>query len=149
MEKDKRKSGFTLVETIVMFAVVIIIVTTIISVVVSGLKDIRTIRHLGRLHSNAIFLSNTLAYWVKQGENLDVTSPSTLAVKLSDSSIKEIKQDGNNIKIDGSPFNTDDIQVTNLTFHQLARSVQVSFTLQAEDNEELHIQTTIAQRNNL
>jgi len=140
MRKDKKKSGFTLVETIVMFAVVIIIVTTIMSVVVSGLKHIRYIKNLGRLHSNAVYLVNTLNYWIKQGEDLNVPSPSILEVTLPNSPTKKV--------IDDSMFNTSDIQVNALTFTQLAKSVQISFTLQAE-NEELHIQTTIAQRNNL
>lgn len=146
----KNKTGFTLIETIVGVALGILVITTIMAVVTAGIIHIRVIRHFERLHSNAIFLVNTLTYWVKQGDALSVTStPPILEIRLSPPSPpKIVTQNGDNITIDGVVFNSNDIQLTNLAFTKMPRSVQVNFTLKTKGaNETFSATTTIAQRN--
>lgn len=145
----KSGAGFTLVETIVSLGLGLLVTGMILSIFTVGLSHIRNMKNNEGLHSNAVFLLNTLTYWIKQGENLSVTPPSTLEITLPDSSVKEITKDINNdITIDGTKFNTDDVELTILNFTQMARSVQINFTLKSRlGTETLSATTTIAQRN--
>lgn len=148
----KNKSGFTLVETLVVINLGLLISVTAIAIFVSGLKQIQSARNLTDLHSNAIFLSNTISYWVKQGKNLSLPSPYVLEITLPDSSSKIITRDeeNNNLTIDSSVFNPDNIEVTQLSFDKLEKSVRISFTLKMkESGETFSLKTTISQRNNL
>ncbi|MDP2910151.1 MAG: hypothetical protein Q8N69_03730 [bacterium] len=146
----KNKSGFTLVETLVVINLGLLISVTAIAIFVSGLKQIQSARNLTDLHSNAIFLSNTINYWVKQGKNLSLPSPDVLEITLPDSSFKMITRENNNLTIDGSVFNLNNIEVTQLSFDKLEKSVRISFTLSMkESGETFSLKTTISQRNNL
>jgi len=146
----KNKSGFTLVETLVVINLGLLISVTAIAIFVSGLKQIQSARNLTDLHSNAIFLSNTINYWVKQGKNLSLPSPNVLEITLPDSSFKMITRENNNLTIDGSVFNLNNIEVTQLSFDKLEKSVRISFTLRMKKSgETFSLKTTISQRNNL
>ena len=146
----KNKSGFTLVETLVVINLGLLISVTAIAIFVSGLKQIQSARNLTDLHSNAIFLSNTINYWVKQGKNLSLPSPDVLEITLPDSSFKMITRENNNLTIDGSVFNLNNIEVTQLSFDKLEKSVRISFTLRMKKSgETFSLKTTISQRNNL
>jgi type II secretory pathway pseudopilin PulG len=144
------KTGFTLLETLLVITLGLLISLITVAIFTSGLKQIQEIKDLAQLHSNAIFLSNTLSYWVKQGESLNTPSDSTLEIVFPDSSLKTISQQDENILIDGATFNASNIEITNLSFSRLARSVKVEFTLRIKGTEKtLSTKTTIAQRNNL
>src|SRR4030043_546498 len=143
----KNKSGFTLVETLVVINLGLLISVTAIAIFVSGLKQIQSARNLTDLHSNAIFLSNTINYWVKQGKNLSLPSPNVLEITLPDSSFKMITRENNNLTIDGSVFNLNNIEVTQLSFDKLEKSVRISFTLRMKKSgETFSLKTTISQR---
>lgn len=63
---------------------------------------------------------------------------------------KTITKENENILIDGSVFNASDIEIVDLSFQKLARSIKVNFTLKIKEGEKtLLINTTISQRNNL
>lgn len=140
--------GFTLMETIVALGLGILVMTAIMAVVIPGLENIRYITRVEQLHVNAVFLLNTLTYWIKQAEELNVPSASLLEIKLSESTVKTVKKDGNNIIIDGVPFNADKVEITGLNFTEMPKSVRVNLIIKTKGgDEELPIITTIAQRN--
>jgi len=144
------EAGFTLMETIVALGLGFFVMITIMAVVIPGLEKIRDINRIEQLHVNAVFLLNTLTYWIKQAENLSVLNPSKLEIRLSGSPTPKIVSTdaNNNITIDDVPFNTGDIEVTGLSFIPMARSVRISFTIKTKEGETLPITTTIAKRNN-
>ena len=144
----KSGAGFTLIEIIIGLSLGVLVITTMTSIGVLSLKHLRTIEHTQSLHSNAIFLLNTITYWAKQGKNLSLTAPSTLQVELPNSSLKEIAKNGDRIEINGAAFTPDNIEVTALSFTKMAHSVQVDLTLKVKGTEEtFSAKTTIAQRN--
>lgn len=75
-------------ETLIVVTLGLLISVVTISIFVSGLKNIQATKQLARLHSNAIFLSNTLNYWVKRGETINIVDPQTIEINLFDSSQK-------------------------------------------------------------
>ena len=146
--RNKREAGFTLIEAIASLALGIALATIIVLVVTPGLRHVRETKSMERLHANAVFLSNTFAYWIKQAENLTVPTPSTLQIRMPDLTTKTITKDPSRILIDGNAFTSEDVQVTELTFTKMARSVRVNFQLASPTSgETLSITTTIAQRN--
>lgn len=146
--RRKKYEGFTLIETITALAIGLFLVAIIVLVVTPGLGHIRQTKSTERLHANAIYVANTLSHWVKQGENLAVPAPDTLAIRLPDLTVKTITKTGNQITLDGAPLLSDNVLVTSLAFTNMAHSVQVTFDLEsAASDQTLSITTTMAQRN--
>ena len=152
-ETEKNNSsalGFTLVELIVAISIGIVVLTAFSSIFVSSLNDIRAINQTKQLHTNAVYIINTLTYDIKQAENLNVPDLSTLEIKYPDSTIKIIKIDGDNITIedplnidppDKIQLNSSDVEIkTSYTldafpvsivfFQVMQRSVQLNFTIE-------------------
>lgn len=147
---NKKKNGFTLTEVIVVISLGALIGIMVLAIVTPGLRYIKTTKKIEHLHSDALFLLNKLNYWIKQGKKLTVTSPSTLEIKLPDDSVKEITRDSDNLNFDGVTFNSDNIEVTELNFTQLNRSVRINITLKVEGADKtFSATTTIAQRNSI
>jgi len=151
----KKMRGFTLIETIVGLFLGILIIIIFTDVIAWGIFKINTIKNLEKLHSNAIFLVNNFNYWIKQAENLDATSSTglppydTLNIKFPDSSTTTIKKVNNSIVIGNTTSTTPDIEVQELAFTKMARSVQISLTINATgtNNATFTAKTTVAQRN--
>lgn len=144
----KSGAGFTLIETIVALALGLLVTVMVLSVFSSGLSRIKDVKNTESLHSNAVFLFNTLTYWIKQSKDLNVTPPSELEIVLPSSSKIITKTADNKITLNGLQLNTDDIEVTTLTFTPLAKSVQINFKLQTKNGDKtFSATTTIAQRN--
>jgi len=143
----KSKSGFTLVETIVAIGIGLLATTMLFYIFTFGLRNIQTIKNTEKLHSEANFLLNTFTYWIKQGENV-TTSGSTLEIEFPDLPLKTItKSVDDRVTLDGTPITSDDIQVTDLNFTGMSRSVQIRFTIEAKNGDEnFSATTTIAQR---
>ncbi|TSD02492.1 MAG: hypothetical protein Athens071424_14 [Parcubacteria group bacterium Athens0714_24] len=141
--------GFTIIETIVALGLGVLVVTAVTTIVLPGLKNIRAATQTERLHANAVFLLNNLTYWIKQAEDLNTPSPSVLEIKLSDSSVKIIKKDGDNITADNIPLNNNDVKIIELNFTKMAKSVKIDLVIKTEKGETFSIKTTIAQRNKL
>ena len=74
--KINKKRGFTLVEVMMGLGISFWVATMIILVTVGGLKNIRAIKDWENLHANALFLTDVIAYWVKQADQLEVISSS-------------------------------------------------------------------------
>ena len=145
-----KKGGFTLIEVILVLGLSIVIATILTLVTAAGLKNIRAARRLERLHSNALFVSDALTFWIKQGEMFTLPAASTLQITLPDSSIKTVAKGGGHVTLNNAVLTTDDTEVTNLFFTRFARSIRVNLALRAENsNETLSVTTTIAQRNSL
>ena len=126
------------------------IATMVILVTVGGLRNIRTMKTWESLHSNALFLTDVITYWVKQADQLEITSPSQLQITLPNYSVKLIEKTADKITIDGGELIDDDVQVTELNFTHMERSVRINFTLKGENsNEIITVNTTVAQRNTL
>jgi type II secretory pathway component PulJ len=147
------ESGFTLMETIVALGLGTLVMTAIMAVVIPGLRNIRAINRTEKLHTNAVFLLNTLTYWIKQAEDLRVPSASLLEIELPDS-VKTVERVGNNIMIGEKTepenrvrFNADEVEITKLNFTEMPKSVIVNLIIETEGGEE-EFTTTIAQRNN-
>jgi hypothetical protein len=147
---NKSKSGFSLVETLVAISLSLLAVMMIVAIVAPGLKYVRTIKNNRILHSTTAFLMNQFDYWIKQGAEINVLTPSTLEIKirLPDSSImtKTIIKSGDNITLDGVPLTSDNVKVTNLVFTKMAHSVRISLEL-AKGDQTFEAETTVAQRN--
>jgi len=141
--------GFTLIESIVALSLGIVVVVMIVLIVMPGLKHTHEIKQTERLHSNALFLLNSLTYWIKQGENLTVVAPSVLEIKLPNSSIKTISKSDDHILVDSIAFTTNDVRVTDLSFIPMDNSVRISVTIEDNSglNKSLSIETAIARRN--
>lgn len=142
------KKGFTLIELIVGITLGVLLIGMITTVFVYGLRHIQKIERDQVLHSNAMFILNTITYWVKQGKELDDFTPGTLNIILPDSTTKKIAKNGNSIKIDdGEPITPSNIKITDLNFIKMAHSVRVNLAIKVANSEETFT-TTIAQRNN-
>jgi len=149
--KINKKRGFTLVEVMMGLGISFWVATMIILVTVGGLRNIRTIKDWENLHSNALFLTDVIAYWVKQADQLEVASPSQLQITLPNYSVKTIEKTADNkITIDGGELTDNNVQVTQLNFTHIGRSVRINFTLKGKNSTEvISVNTTIAQRNTL
>lgn len=144
---NKNKFGFSLVETLVAISLSLLVVIMIVAIVTPGLKYVHTLRNNRILHSTTTFLMNQFDYWIKQGVVINVPSPSTLEIRLSDSSIKTITKSGDNITLDGVPLMSDNIKVTdNQIFTKMAHSVRINLKL-AKGDQTFTAETTVAQRN--
>lgn len=152
MNKPIKKNGFTLTEVIVVIALGTLISIMVLAIITPGLKYVKATKETQRLHSDAIFLLNKFNYWIKQGKKLTVTNPSTLEIKLPDDSAPPfiITKDSDNLNFDGVALNSNNIELTKLTFTQLARSVRISITLRAENSDKtFSATTTVAHRNSI
>ncbi|OHA52467.1 MAG: hypothetical protein A3A30_04905 [Candidatus Terrybacteria bacterium RIFCSPLOWO2_01_FULL_48_14] len=143
------RSGLTLVEMLITIGLGVTIAAIVGSIAISGIVHIRTVKRQERLYSNAAHVSDTLAYWVRQAEALNVISPTELVMTFPDSTQKTFLKDGTRIMFDGVALTEDNSEVTNLSFVALPVSVQVSATLRyAGSDEEISFSTAAARRNN-
>ena len=147
--KNSTCRGFTLMEAIISISLSLMIATIIMFIVPSGIKRIREIKSVERLHSDAEFLIGRLTFFIKQAKNLETVSSSILEIEMPDASVKTVSAEGERITIDGIPFSSNEIKVMGLSFEKISRSVKVNFTLEAENTgETILVKTTITQRNN-
>lgn len=156
--KDYNKnSGFTLIEMLIVTSVGIIISMLLLYIITSGFKYIRQIEQKKILQTNISFLSDKFAYWIRQGEELELASSSEselkVYIKMSDDSmvVKVFKQQENKIKFGdfGSTYESllsQGVVVDSFSIIHLARSIQINSTLKLND-EKLSFKTTLAQRN--
>ena len=148
--KKQNKSGFTLIETIVALVLGALIIGVIMSVVISGTKQSRSIKRTMKLHSDIAFLIDNLNYLIKQGQDVYVPlSGDFLTITFPDSATTTIKVDDQEIKINDDSFTDKDIiDVKSLSFTPMANSVRINISLEAKNNsEKASISTTIAYRN--
>ena len=148
--KKQNKSGFTLIETIVALVLGALIIGVIMSVVISGTKQSRSIKRTLKLHSDIAFLVDNLNYLIKQGQDIDVSGDSlTLTIFFPNSATTTIKVDGDEIKINDNSFTDKSIiEVKDFSFTEMANSVRINISLEAKNNsEKASISTTIAYRN--
>jgi type II secretory pathway pseudopilin PulG len=146
--KKQNKSGFTLIETIVALVLGALIIGVIMSVVVSGTRQSRSIKRTEKLHSDIVFLIDNLNYLIKQGQAVDVSGDS-LKIFLLGSEEIIIEVDDEEIKINNNSFtNKNMIEVEDFSFTEMTNSVKVNISLKAKNNpEKASISTTIAYRN--
>ena len=150
--KKQNKSGFTLIETIVALVLGALIIGVIMSVVISGTKQSRSIKRTLKLHSDIAFLVDNLNFLIKQGQDIDVSDDfSILTIFFPDSATTTIKFDDQKkeIKINDDSFTDKDIiEVEDFSFTEMANSVRINISLKAKNNQEkASISTTIAYRN--
>ena len=149
LKMKKREKGFTLMEAIISITLGLMVAAIIMFIVPPGIKRLHQVKSLERLHSDAEFVISRLSFYIKKGKNISLSSPSTLEIEMPDSSLKTISKEGEEIKIDGMPFNSEEIRVTDLSFEKMARSVKVTLGLESIRTEEnISLKTTISQRNN-
>lgn len=150
MPHKKPARGFTLIELVLSLAIGAFVASMVLGVIIPGMRYIREVRAEERLHANAVFLADALTYWVKQGEALSLHDSSTLAVHLPDSSTKLIAKDGDVIRFDGVQFTATDIQMIELLFTRLDKSIRIQYTMREEQSgKTISITTTVAQRNSI
>jgi len=144
----KKEKGFTLIETLAAITLGVLVMTLITSVVNSELKYLRRVKNNETLHSNAIFIFDNLNYMIKRGEPLTTAFPSeSLKIRLPDSSIKTIAKSGTDLTINGTPFNSSNVELTNLNFLKIGKSIRMGLTLKTKKSESyFSATTTIAQR---
>src|SRR3989344_792237 len=143
---DKR-AGFSMIELLVALSLSVMTATGLTLTMTQGVKNIRAIQRANRLNANAEFVASTLTYWVKQSAQISSPAASTLDLTLGDFSHKTIALTGTNITLDGSAITGNDIEINNLAFTALKKSVRISYTLKAKNAKEtLSVTTTVAQR---
>lgn len=146
--KTQKKSGFTLIETIIALTLGLTVVSMITFLSSEGIKDIRAIQQQERLQANAMSLSDSFSYWIKKGEVFNALSSSHLQITMPDSSEKCFEWAEDTINLDEESIVSDDVKVTDLQFIPMEHSVQISFTLENQNsNAKLSTKTTVAQRN--
>ena len=144
-----------MVEVLVAISLNLLVVAMIITVGVSSLRHIRTIRDHRNLYATASFLNNQFTYWIKQGVSLDRLATSTLEIHLpglppSTTIITTTTTIAgrDTIIIDGNDLISNNIKVDNLAFTKMDNSVRIEFTLSTEGtNVPFSATTTVAQRN--
>jgi hypothetical protein len=101
------------------------------------------------LHTNSSQLVDVLTYWIKKSKSINVVSPDSVAIVLPDDTTKLFSNTSGRLLIDGVPITTEDIEVTNIEFTGMPRSLRMAFELKAKEGEEsIAATTTIAKRNN-
>lgn len=126
----------------------LLVVAMIITVGVSSLRHIRTIRDHRNLYATTSFLNNQFNYWIKQGTVVTALNPTTLEIRLPDNSTKIIAQNGNLITIDGEPLIAHNVTIGDLAFTEMDHSVRITFTLNTGNpTTTFSATTTVAQRN--
>ncbi|MFC1595170.1 prepilin-type N-terminal cleavage/methylation domain-containing protein [Patescibacteria group bacterium] len=150
-QAHKNNFGFSLIEVIIAVAIGITAALVLTTTSINGLDEIRSARQRERLHSNAIYITDTLTHWIKQSASIFVPDPQTLEITVPNPmTTKTIALNGTEITLDTVPVTTHDIEVTNLVFIQLERSVQINFTLKSANSDEtFSAQTTVAKRSPL
>lgn len=148
--KNKKEKGFSLVEVLVTISLNLLVVAMIITVAVSSLRHIRTIRDNRNLYATASFLNNQFTYWIKQGAvvEVDTVDDSILYVRPPGSSTTTIAKNGDRITIDGDAITADNIRTEDLVFTKMDNSVRIAFTLNTGNpTTTFSATTTVAQRN--
>lgn len=162
------QKGITIIETIIAMAIGVVVITLLMMIVTQGLGYIRKIQEQERLQANAIFVTDKMAYWVRQAkgfssdEDLEDGSDcdsdgDKLCVVLRDdpedaddleAKIFEEDDINDNITFEGNHLISDGVKVTSLNFTALGHSIRVDFVLESKSGEvQLPITTTFAQRN--
>ncbi|MFH1451122.1 MAG: prepilin-type N-terminal cleavage/methylation domain-containing protein [bacterium] len=161
METIRRTKGFTLIELLLAISISLFVITMVTTVAARGLRHNQSIKRDERLHADTLFLTEKLSFWIKQSKSVniilsvdsDCAYPPCLKIRIpTDNPLidttKIIFRKDNNIYLDDNVLNGDEIEITNIGFTKMLRSVRLSFTAKAKNGEEtLNITTTIAQRN--
>jgi type II secretory pathway pseudopilin PulG len=151
----QKNKGFTIVELLVAMTIGITLAAVVTGVAVSSMREVRTIKRSERLHSNAVYVTNTLGYLMKQSAGFNLVSPTQITITLPDLTTKTISLSGTTIKLGTDPLTSTDIQVTNFKMLSGANSVRVIFTMKFLNGTELNGTetfsgtTTVARRNTL
>ena len=138
--------GFTLVELIVAISIGIVVLTAFSSIFVSSLNNIRAINQTKQLHTNAVYIINTLTYEIKQAKKLEVSGGSILTITQPDG--PDANSDDDIIIINADSFNNSDVTIENLNFITMQRSFQINFTIESVAvGKSFTVTTTKSQRN--
>jgi prepilin-type N-terminal cleavage/methylation domain-containing protein len=150
-----KQAGFTLLELLVAMTIGLVISGIIVSITTVGLKSAQVSNQQARLHSDALYVTDILASWMKQAQGFTVTGTgSTLNIFLPDGSTESFTRNTgtNRITLNSTPVTSSNINVCALAFTELERSTQVTATLKANpcaqttNNQTFTFTTTIAQR---
>ncbi len=151
--KTNFKKGFTLLELMVALGVGLMIATIVLTTVTIGLRAAQTARRMQKLHSDAIYITDQLAYWMKQSKNFVVSGSgnNTLKVTLKDDTVQTVTlqtvSGEGKIIVNGIAITNSSTNVTALSFSALAKSVLINSTLQSgTTTNQYSFRTTIAQR---
>lgn len=144
-----KNSGFTLIETIIALGLIMMSMMMVMAVVAPGMKRAKTISRVEQMHADAVYITNNLGYWIRQAKILSVSPDNkTLTIVINDTTTKIVTIGGDDFTLDGGSLNGSGMKVSGLSFTKLAKSVKMSFTLEADGGTEtLPVSTTLAQRN--
>ena len=147
------KKGMTLVEMILAISISIVVVMVLLVSSINGLKYAAEIRRKQRAQAETDYLINKLAYWTRQGKQINA-SASQLEITLKDDSKKVFRKNAqneiilDNVNQSGSVTNsetiTNNIRITNPELFTLKDySVKIYFLV----NSDFEVKTILAQRN--
>ena len=168
--KNTHRSGVGILELMIALSIGAIVATMVITASIQSLQHLRLIGRYRAVQSDAVYIADTFAYWVKQAELLsaggntvelrvyidhdnDDITPTVLGKKVFvfDSGAKTLSlktYDVAGLLLDDSVLNSNTVKIGSASFTLFARSVRASFTLDAiEGDETMSITTTVAQRN--
>ena len=159
-----KKDGFTLIEMLVTMAIGTVVSFVLMVVVISGLQHVRKIKQKEQIETEANFIIEKMAYWIRQGKDLKVEGqilkigfPGDL--NLATKSFQIVTESGKGkIKLDGQPLNGNNVQVlTNPAFsyfvamrdlYNEVSSVRINLVFSSSDIESFPVTTTLTKRNN-
>lgn len=148
MNKNFSQSGFSIIELLLAISIGVVVVAMVTTITAIGLKNVQASRRIEQMHSDSIYITDTLAYFAKQAKYISVPSSTNLVLTLQDSTTKTFTISSGKITLDGTPINNQNVTASNLNFTKQGRSVRVTFSLAAAGSTQTtNVATTISQRN--
>lgn len=141
-------NGFTLVEVLVAVSIGAALLMATSQIVVDGLREVRIVKHDERLHANALYVIDTLSYWIRQSRSLTQVSDTEFEIQLQDLSTKKVWQNGTVMRIGADPITTVDAEIVYVHFQKVDESMQMAFTFRSTEDPTRTFSgtTTVARR---
>src|SRR3989338_5553171 len=104
--KLSNSKGFTLIELLISMAIGLIVSAVITSFVANGMRLLQVNQETNRLAADALFVSDRLAFLIKQAQLAENNTPTSLNLTKSDGTVSTIEQKNQAITVDNSPIST-------------------------------------------
>lgn len=143
------KNGFTLIEIIVALSISTLILLAVTQTMLLGISKTRYIRQEETLHSNIMYMLNTIRHGVRNAEMLTPISSTEVVIRYSDYTTETLLFDGTHFTLDGEKLISDPVSVNDISLGVIDDSLRIYFELSSGTAHPavFAATTTIAQRN--